>query len=168
MRALSVILLGMCLAVAASLIVPPIMRGIDLNVTCVGYLDRAANANTAKLAVQQLDKAIADIERRGWTSGSTRVFFDHPQCDMGYWYANLLAARAELAALPDSVTPLEQSNLLMKLRETLTEQGEKGQHLIRPPMINYYPHQMAWFLWWIIGTVLMFALGIFGAATWDA
>lgn len=167
MKVLSVILWIMCVLMIATVIVPPVVRQIDRRVTCTGYLDRAANANTAKLACEQLDRAIVEIEHRGWTNGSTRVFFNYPQCDLGYWYQNLVAARAELRALPEMVSALEQSNLLMKLRETLTEQGEHGSKLIVPPMLNFYPSQMFWFLWWFIGSALAVLLGIYARIVWE-
>ena len=147
-------------ALTVFIAVPPILRKIDLNVTCTGYLDRAANANTVELAAQQLDKAIAEIERRGWTEGSSKVFFDHPQCDIGYWYSNLIAARKELRELPASSSSLEKSNLLMKLRESLTDTEEGSQHLIIPPNINYYPNQVMWVLWWWFGGFLLLMIGI--------
>lgn len=168
MRAISILMIVLFCITAAFLAVPPIMRNINLNVTCIGFLERAANANTTTLAEQQLEKALAEIERRGWTNGSSAVMFNHPQCDIGYWHENLTASLEELKSLPDTATGLEKSNMLMKLRETLYEQGEKSAHIILPPNINYYPNQVAWVVWWWIGSLLLVVFAICALAALDA
>jgi hypothetical protein len=64
-----------------------------------------------------------------------------------------VAARDELKGLSPKSTPLEKSNLLMKLRESITDNsGPNGkQELILPPNINFYPNQVVWVVWWWLG-----------------
>src|SRR5688572_14657984 len=82
-----------------------------------GHLKRAANANTIETAAQELETALARMEARGMTAGTTAVFYATPADDVGYWHRNLREAHAELKALPSDVAPLERSNMLLKLRE---------------------------------------------------
>ncbi len=118
---------------------------------CGGYLERAANANTVILASEQLGKALNYIEREELTDGYTSVIYRTPDEDIGYWYNNLLAAKNELDSLPTEATPLEKTNVLMKLRETLTDSGQQGKsELVCPAGISRYPYNgliaiMIWF-----------------------
>jgi hypothetical protein len=64
-----------------------------------------------------------------------------PDEDIGYWYNNLLAAKNELDSLPTEATPLEKTNVLMKLRETLTDSGQQGKSaLVCPAGISRCPY----------------------------
>ncbi len=111
---------------------------------CGGYLKRAANANTVELAHRELSKAIQFLEIKDLTVGSTSVFFQTPDEDIGYWYDNLKAAQKELATLKarEDVSALEQSNTLLKLRDTLTDHsGQNGsEKLVTPDGISRYPN----------------------------
>ena len=83
---------------------------------CKGYLKRAADANTVKLAKEELSKAINYIEAKGYTQGYTSLLWTTPDEDLGFWYANLKSSLDELNTLPGDATSLEKSNMLMKLR----------------------------------------------------
>ena len=108
---------------------------------CKGYLKHAADANTVQLAKSELKKSLEFIENQGLTQGSTHAIYSTPKCDLEFWYSNLNAAAHELDALPDNADPLIVSNQLMKLRETLVDQGEKGPKVTLPPYISVYPYQ---------------------------
>ena len=166
MRIESLLIWFLAIGLSAIMIAPPVIKHINLAIGCTDYLERAANANTPELAIQQLDTALAFIEKQGWTSGSTYVAFKYPQCDMGYWYANLVAARDELKGLSPKSSPLEKSNLLMKLRESITDgSGPNGkQELILPPNINFYPDQVVWVVWWWLGGALAVLFWIWAVA----
>ena len=107
---------------------------------CGGRLKRAADANVVSLAKQELGTAIAYAERNGLTSGYTSVFWTTPDEDLGFWYANLKAAYGELEGLSADATLLERSNVLLKLRETLLDHGQRGEHVTAPDGISRYPH----------------------------
>ena len=51
-----------------------------------------------------------------------------------------------------NASQLEKSNVLMKLRETLIDNGENGDNLTVPDGLSRYPNNLMW------GTILM--LGI--------
>ena len=110
------------------------------NVT--GYLKRASDASTAKMAHIELSKAISYLEAKGMTSGYTSVFWQTPADDLGYWYKNLKASQQLLANLQNPST-LEESNVLMRLRETLTDNSDKGKVTV-PSFLSVYPNQKLW------------------------
>lgn len=129
-----------------------IYQRIEFNQNCSGRLERAANANTVELAVKELDAAIQYAEANGYTNGYTSVIYRTPDEDVEYWYNNLCASRQELVNLSDSTSTLEKTNTLMKLRETLTDNGEYGTQVIYPIGLQFYPHNflwgiLRWFIW---------------------
>ena len=132
-----------------------IYKRIDFKQNCSGRLERAANANTVELAVKELDAVIQYAEAKGYTTGYTSVIYRTPNEDVEYWYNNLCASRQELVNLPDSASTLEKTNTLMKLRETLTDTGESGTHVIYPTGLQFYPHN---FLWGILRVFIWIAL----------
>lgn len=131
--------------------------------TVGGHLKRAADANSVDLAAEELDAAIKNIESKGWTSGSTAIFFDTPATDVKFWYTNLSTSRDELASLDPDATQLEKTNVMMKLRETLMDH----EHVTAPSGIALYPSVASWTFWGFaaaIGAIAGFLSLIFGVA----
>ena len=112
---------------------------IEFSQNCTGYLKQAADANTVELALDRLDKAITYVERQGWTKGYTSILWKTEDENIGFWYENLKASRQELVNVIDS-PQLEQTNVLMKLRETLTENTGDGTAITYPGGVWKYPH----------------------------
>lgn len=121
------------------------VAAISFDRNCEGRLKRAADANTVDLAKQELRAAIGYLERVGATNGYTSIFYNTPDEDVGFWFGNLKASLAELESLPASATPMERSNLLMKLRETLLDHKEKGTVVTAPEGISVSPANSAMF-----------------------
>ena len=128
-----------------SLIVPAIVivKSVQFNQNCGGYLKQAADANTVDLALNRVNKALEYIEANGLTNGYTSVLYRTEDENIGYWYDNIKACQAELEANKDA-SSLEKSNVLMKVRESLTDNGEKGTELTIPPGISRYPNNLMW------------------------
>lgn len=129
-----------------------IVCGITFNVNCKGYLKRAADSNTIEMAKKELDMALLYLENEGLTDGYTSVIYKTPDEDIGFWYSNLKASSEELGAISVDATILEKSNALMKLRETLLDQGEKSQVVTIPNGISRYPHNG------VLGTLMLLSL----------
>lgn len=135
-----------------------------------GRLKRAAVANTVETATEELDAAIAAIERRGLTQGNTGVFLTEPKNDLGFWYKNLKEASAELHSIPPTLPPGDRANVLKKLRESLTHHGgDQGKEsAVAPESASVYPSVGAWvFFGWasciglVVGIIVILAvLGI--------
>lgn len=111
-----------------------------------GYLKRAADANTIELANQELTKVIDYLEANKLTNGYTSIVYQTPDEDIGFWYKNLKASQKELATL-NSNSALEKTNVLMKLRETLLDTGERTKVTV-PSGLAIYPNNK-------LGAVLM-------------
>jgi hypothetical protein len=140
-----------------------IVNAISFQINCEAYLERAANANTIELAKGELAKAIDYAERNDLTSGTVSIFIKNPKNEVGFWYANMVAAHEELEMIADDATQLEKTNVLMKLRESLTDIGDSGQKVTVPSGISIYPNNVSlfWFgllsiigacvfwLWWL-------------------
>lgn len=140
-------------------------KGIDYNRHIGGHLKRAADANTVALASKELDAALSEIERRGLTSGYTNVLWTTPDCDVGFWHDNIQASAEELRKVNEETTELERTNMLMKLRETLVDHGEKGVNVTEPTGISIYPNNVAyaWCGWFSLVVACIGCLVIFVA-----
>lgn len=114
------------------------------------HLKNAANASTPELALEQLNKALKNIEDRKLTSGHTSIFIESPADDVGFWYDNLKQARNTLLfSTADSETKL------LKLRQALLSKTEKGDTVNLPDGITKFPYNK------VIFAGLIVAAGLF-------
>ena len=126
-------------------------KAIVFDTQCKEYLSLAANANSIELARTNLDKAIQYIEQNQLTSGNTAFFIKGPSTDLTSWYANLKACQKEVWAMDvKKGTVLEETNLLMKLRESLMSEGL----IIIPENIALYPNQLLYTI--VLGCSMLF------------
>ena len=140
-----------------SLIVPTIMavKAIKFTQQCGGYLKQTADANTVELALERITLAIDYIEKNNLTDGYTSVLWKTEDENINYWYRNIKACREELEANLES-SSLEKSNVLMKVRETLTDNGgEGGTTLTIPTGISRYPHNALFGILLTISIILL-------------
>ena len=126
-------------AVGILLVWTPIKNNISFDINCGDYLKRAADAPTVEMAKPELDIAIKYFEENHLTTGMTHIWIPSPSCDLKFMYAKLIAARADLETVTDNSSPLERSNILMKLRETLLDNGSEGTVVTLPSHIAQYP-----------------------------
>ena len=144
-----------------SLIAPVIftVKSIQFQQNCSGYLKQAADANTVELALDRINLALNYIESHNLTSGYTSVVYRTEDENIGYWYQNIKACQKELENNLEA-SSLEKSNVLMKVRESLTDEGEKGTELTIPPGISRYPHNLAYgLLMWF--SIFLFCLAMY-------
>ena len=135
-----------------------VVKNIQMDRNCVGYLKRAADANTVELAKSQVNIAVKYMEDNDLTKGFTSIIYNTPDEDIGFWYGNIKAAADELNTLKSDATQLEKSNVLMKLRETLLD----GNRITCPSGIHKYPNNKLFALLYIISSALLATLGIIG------
>ena len=134
---------------------------INFEIHCGGHLKRAADANTVDLALQELKTATTYTEQNNLTKGSTHLLFPTPDKDVGFWYKNLKASEKELELISPQTTQLEKTNLLMKLRETLLDQGEKGTSVTAPQGISIFPDNWPYAIWgWVSIILCGFFMGL--------
>ena len=141
-------------------LIMPIMttvKSIKFDQNCGGYLKQAADANSVELAEQRLNLAIDYIEEHNLTSGYTSVLWNTEDENIEYWYNNLKQCQKELAATKNNST-LENTNVLMKLRESLTDSDRNGTSLTIPFGISRYPHNL---LYAILNTISIIIILIF-------
>lgn len=132
---------------------------INIDRFCIDYLKRAADANTIDLAKKELDKALNYMEKHNLTNDFTSVFYKSPDEDIEWWYINTKTARTELDEVKPDATPLEKSNVLMKLRETILDGGAKGATVVTAPHgISRYPHNALYMFIFIFGLLHVFFL----------
>ena len=125
-----------------------IIKSVQFDFDCKAYLKRAADANTIEIAKTELNKAIEYAEANNLTKGIVSVFLKNPANDIGFWYQNIKSAYEELDNLDENASSLEKTNVLMKLRESLTDSGSSGSTaVIIPSGITVYPNNMLYFLW---------------------
>lgn len=133
-----------------------IVKSVQFDSNCSQYLKRAADATTIDIAKEELAKAIAYAEKNNLTQGITLVLLNQPRNDIGFWYKNLKEAYLELENLPKDATELEKTNLLMKLRGTLTDSNEFETYVIVPTGIEVYPQNVLYFWCTLISGILCY------------
>ena len=123
---------------------------------CEGYLKRAADASSIERAREELEKVIVYAEKNGLTKGyTTAILWTEPSEDIGFWYENLKTAYKQLEkSNTETISDLEESNLLMKLREVVLDQEGNGNSVTLPGGISIFPHNtiLAWLC--IIGLIV--------------
>jgi len=159
---------GLFFLAAVGLIAYGSICSIRFDQNCKGYLKRAADANTLKLAEQELGKAVNYLEQTGLTEGDTSILYSTPRCDIGFWYDNLRASLDELRAMPSDVDQLTISSHLLKLRESIMDTGEKGTRVTVPPNIDVFPNQAIYRVVGGISTFGLLATGLGLAIVWEA
>ena len=132
-------------------------KDIQFDIQCKGYLELAANANSIELAKSNLDKAIQYIEKNQLTSGNSAIFIKSPSNNITFWYANLKACQKEVWEMSvKGGTTLEQTNLLMKLRESLLN----NEVVIVPEFLSMYPYQKVTILMLYISAIFGILIGL--------
>ena len=133
-----------------------IVKYVQFDLNCEAYLKRAADANTVELAKGELTKALDYAEKNNLTDGIVSIFLKNPANDIGFWYKNIKSAYDELNSLPDDASQLEKTNVLMKLRESLTDRDESGgTKVISPEGIEIYPDNALYFWWSTLSCIAM-------------
>lgn len=116
-----------------------IVKSIQFNQNCKGYLKQTADANSVELALDRLNKAIDYVEANNLTFGYTSVIYRTEDENIEFWYKNLLTCKQELTECIES-SQFEKTNVLMKVRESLTDQSEHGIVITCPPGLSRYPN----------------------------
>ena len=139
-----------------------IVKCVQFDRNCLAYLELAADANSVDIAEKHLSSALNYLEDNEMTEGETHVLISSPTKDIGIWYENLKSAQGQLRELreQEGLTEMEESNALMKLRETLL--NSKGS-VTHPENISLYPNHITlfwlditlWLLW-----ILAFLFGM--------
>lgn len=133
-----------------------IVKYVSFNQQCGGYLERAANSNSIEMALEQVSIALEYIEENNFTTGYTSILWRTPDEDIKYWYDNLKTCQDELLSVTPEMSSLEKTNILMKLRESLTDNGKDGTKLIIPDGISRYPNNTMWgILLWLAGIAIV-------------
>ena len=153
MKQIFAILCIVCIIAPIVMYGTAIIKEIHIDTNCISYFEMAADANSVSLAEKHLSSGIKYLEDNNITKGNTKIVFYAPTKDIGLWYENLKSAQTQLQELKtrDDLTELEESNALMKLRETLL--CSEG-HVTCPPMISFYPSHVSWFWWMVLGWLL--------------
>jgi len=170
-----------------ALLVPGILGVLSITsvriVDCVqfdqdieGHLKRAADANTLELAKKEMETAVTNIHAwklctdkdpnwraQGEHDCYTNILYRVPADDVLFWRTNLEAALADLKSVPKDAGHLTVSNTLMKLRETILDQGKEKVKVTVPPGISVYPHNSLFF--WLV-VLFGVAAALAGVSFW--
>ena len=143
-----------------------IVKYVQFDMNCTQYIKRAADANTVETAKEELSKAISYAEENNLTEGVVSIFLNQPSNDIGYWYKNMTESYSELENLSEDATSLEKTNVLMKLRETLTDEKKSGVSVTIPDGISIYPSNVLYFWWGLLSSIFCFGLWIMVLIAW--
>lgn len=119
-------------------------------------LSRVAMSSNVQMASENLKDAIDYLERNHLTSGNSSMLFPDKLNDLEYFHTNLLNAQAELnrAVANKNMSQLEESNVLLRIKEVVTHHNATGEVFL-PANLEYYPHQWG-------GNILMWGMIIVG------
>lgn len=141
-----------------------------------GFLKQAADANTSELAEKKLKQAIDGMDARGLCNSQsaesppvfsedcyTSVLWRTPDEDVGYWRTNIQATYDDLRTMSseDRADNLTESNQLMKVRETLLDDGQSGTTVTAPEGISASPNNAPLFWWGLLSCI-----GLTGCCAW--
>lgn len=130
---------------------------------CGGHLKRAADANTVELAKEEMETVVNYLNDHNMTKGYTAILWTTPDTDVGFWYKNLSQSLEELRQIQPEASKLEQTNMLMKLRETLVDEGQSVS-VTQPSGISIFPYNIAFAAWGWISALLVCVGFVVGAA----
>lgn len=134
----------------------------QFNKNCGDYLKLAGDAPTVERADDFLGKAMAYLEKTNMISGNSSIIFKKPTNDVGIWYAQIKAAKEtteKIIARGEGVSQLEKDNALMKIRETVLDQGEKGTVITTPDWISLFPNQLFKIINWPLLSIIFGLIG---------
>lgn len=138
-----------------------IITEIQFNQNCKGFLKQTADANSVELAIDRLNIAIKYVEDNNLTSGYTSILYKTEDENIEFWYKNLLTCREELTQCINS-SQFEKTNVLMKVRESLTDDGEHGTEITIPTGIARYPHNKRWVWFFLFSICCLFGIVFVG------
>jgi hypothetical protein len=144
----------LCFILACITPITSVVKNIQFDQNCSGYLKQAADANTPELALDCLNKALVYVEKNHLTYGYTSVFYKTEDENVEFWYSNLKACQKELKACLNGIQ-LEKSNVLMKVRESLTDEGKNGTELTIPSGISRYPNNFPFAILNVLSTIVL-------------
>lgn len=101
------------------------------------------------------------------TEGYTSILYRTPDEDVGFWYNNLRQSLEELKTVTADATKLERSNLLMKLRETILDDGRDGVSVTIPPGMSRFPYNTGFCLWGWLSFILLAVCVIWALIAYD-
>jgi hypothetical protein len=127
---------------------------ITFRVECGGYMQNAANANSIDLARKEMEAVVKYIDSHHLQPGFTSVVYNTPDEDVGFWMSNMRSSLEELRQIKPEATSLEKSNVLIKLRETLTHKTKEGGEISAPKGISVYPDNFSFMLWGVISAII--------------
>jgi len=161
MKGLGAILVAVGIIILIGMIIVTIVCWYGNRVGCKDYLKLAGDAPNVQKANEFLEKALVYMEKRGLTSGNSAFIFRTPSSDVGIWYNQIKGAQQTVANIigrGDAASQLEKDNVLMKIREVVLDQDEKGTTVTMPPNITIFPFQWLFLLTIVVG-VLMIIVG---------
>jgi hypothetical protein len=138
------IILGLLVVLCSIIGLARVLKNVDIEQNCFGYLELAAFASTPQIALTQMQKATKYLEKNNLTKGYTSILYQTPDEDISFWYTNLKESEAELKKVTDQTSALEKSNLLMKLRETLLDRSGSDTILKTPHGLVAFPNNKLW------------------------
>lgn len=150
------LLLFLALLSMVGLLATTIVKKVEFSQNCSGYLKQAADANSITLAKERLQKSVDYLESNNLTEGYTSLFYKTEDDNIGYWYLNLKTSLNDLNKInTDSISSLEESNVLLKLRETILDNNDSGDSVTIPNGISRYPNNLLFFMWAVLSFLIV-------------
>ncbi len=145
---------GMCILIVMGVITVSCWYNFKSN--CEDYLKLAGDAPSVEKADMFLGRALGYIEKKNLTSGNSAFVFNTPSNDVGIWYEQIRGAKETTAKLlerkkkdPNSVSEMEASNTLMKIREVVLDASDGKTTVTLPASMDWFPYRwIMTIMWW--------------------
>jgi hypothetical protein len=125
---------------------------IQFDRLCTQHIERAGEATDVEIAASELEIAMDYLRGHNMTSGYTSIIYRTPDEDLGFKFQNYSTAENELKSL-SGATELEKTNALLKLRESIHENGTM------PDGAWLYPYNLEMCCWaWASGLLAFWGI----------
>ena len=114
---------------------------IQFTANCSGFLKKAADSSSYITASEQIGYALDYCNANNLTNGRSHAIYYTQDCDIKFWYDNLVEQKQSLDSINESTTDLEISNRMIRMREVLTDVNDDGTSITCPANISLYPYQ---------------------------
>lgn len=138
-----------------------IVAYVEFGIECGDYIVQAASSPNPAIAADKISAALAYADAHGMTSDNTGIIFSYPTYDVGFWHQRLVDSRMILNQLQPNDSPLETSNTMIRVHETLVHGGKEGETEEAPDGISVFPHNVAFAVWgWTSSFAILLGFGL--------
>lgn len=154
-------LVGMCVLSLALWAGFRAYNGIKFDAAVTTHMKLASNAITPDQAVRELDSTLAEVRALGLTRGSTSIFSESEDEDLGLWYGHLQETRLKMSQIRETSSDESVAIVMMNIRDSST-------YTRTPDGISIYGKNKLCCWWALLSLLVPVLIGLFAFFFGDA